>query len=184
MITQFYFAMGVWGRQGMNHLREKNESHNVSLLVMIGYVIRPEEETRLSDVFTLNSLRERSSMLGSLLRQMVSGIERSLRGVSQAFQEQKKRHQWMRTAALSGSVLCWYSTRATELKPATQGGNAHTQWQASNSAAPVLNCAWTNQPKHKRCMATKFSPTPCTSTHQKKQLQPNQNQTIGQPLFV
>lgn len=68
MITQFYFAMGVWGRQGMNHLREKNESHNVSLLVMIGYVIRPEEETRLSDVFTLNSLRERSSMLGSLLR--------------------------------------------------------------------------------------------------------------------
>ena len=47
----------------MSHPGGKNESHNFSSLVMIGCVIRPDEKTLLSDVFTLSSLCERSSPL-------------------------------------------------------------------------------------------------------------------------
>ena len=52
IVTQFYFAIGVLGspRHAQNHPLEKKESHDVSSLVMIGCVIKPEDKTRSSDV--------------------------------------------------------------------------------------------------------------------------------------
>ena len=46
----------------MYHLRGKKESHDVSSLVIVGCVIKSEDKTRPSDVFTLSSLRERSGL--------------------------------------------------------------------------------------------------------------------------
>ena len=56
------FCCGGVGVGKAYHPRGKNESHNVSSLVMIGCVIKPEKKTRSSGVFTLSSLRERSSL--------------------------------------------------------------------------------------------------------------------------
>lgn len=51
MITQFYFAMGSAIH---DQPRGKKESHSVSSPVIISCVIKPEDKTQPSDVFTLS----------------------------------------------------------------------------------------------------------------------------------
>ena len=59
----------------------------------------------------------------------------------QAFHEQKRAIGRCGRQLLVAVCCAGTRPRAAESKPATQGGNAHTQWQASNLATPLLNCA-------------------------------------------
>jgi len=112
----------------MYHPRGKKETHNVSSLVIIGYVIKLEDKGVRCFSFEVATRKGRSatSMQDSLLKQMASGTERILgAGVSPAFQEQKR--------AIGGCgqqlvpVVCCTSTWVAKLKPDHPLSPLHTR---------------------------------------------------------